>query len=163
MENRCTYIYICQVKLEQALKTENFTSPMHKASLNILYTAWWLKRIFSKELKAFDFTQEQFNVMRILKGKHPETMFVKDIASRMIEQNSNVPRIIDRLEKKQWVTRTQCPNDGRHSKIGLSTLGITVLSTANVMVQQMGETMFNLTTEEAVQLNNLLEKVRSNG
>lgn len=134
---------------------------MHKASLNILYTAWWLKSIFSKELKNFDFTQEQFNVMRILKGKHPEKMFVKDIASRMIEQNSNVPRIIDRLEKKQWVTRTQCENDGRHSKIGLSETGITALTNANNMVQKISETMFSLNNEEAQQLNTLLEKVRN--
>jgi DNA-binding MarR family transcriptional regulator len=149
------------VKLEQALKTEKFSSPMHKASLNILYTAWWLKSIFSKELKTAHFTQEQFNVMRILKGKHPEKMFVKDIASRMIEQNSNVPRIIDRLEKKQWVTRTQCENDGRHSKIGLSEAGISALNNANTRVQNLSETMFSLTNDEAITLNNLLEKVRT--
>ncbi len=134
---------------------------MHKASLNILYTAWWLKSLFSKELKSLDFTHEQFNVMRILKGKHPEKMFVKDIASRMIEQNSNVPRIIDRLEKKKWVTRTQCENDGRHSTIGLSNLGITVLNSANELVQNLSTTAFSLNENEAQQLNTLLEKVRN--
>lgn len=149
------------MKLEQAIKSENFSSEMHKASINIMYTAWWLKNCFSKELKNLEVTQEQFNVMRILKGKHPEKMFVKDIASRMIEQNSNVPRIIDRLEKKKWVTRTQCENDGRHSKIALSNMGITVLTHASSLVQQVSDNLFELDNNEAKQLNTLLEKVRN--
>ena len=82
------------MKLEEAIKSTKFKSEVHKAVLHILYTAWWLKSVGAKELKEFGLTHEQYNVLRILKGKHPEQMCVRDIASRMIEKSSNVPRII---------------------------------------------------------------------
>ena len=103
------------MKLEMALKTNKFKNESHKAGLNILYTAWWLKTMSSAELKKFGLTHEQYNVLRILKGKHPEQMCVKDIACRVIEKNSNVPRIVDRLEIKKLVKRTQSTTDGRHT------------------------------------------------
>lgn len=148
------------VKLEQVIKTNSFKSELHKACINLLYSSWWLKTVFSRDLKSLDITQEQFNVMRILKGKHPEKMNVKDIACRMIEQNSNVPRIIDRLEKKEWVTRAQCTNDARHSNIGLSLIGIEILTKANKIVDEVSNTKVNLTEVEALELNTLLEKMR---
>ena len=100
----CTYI--CMVKLEEALKMAKFSSEKHKAGLNLLYTAWWLKTMVSKELKTVGLTHEQYNVLRILRGKHSEAMCVKDIGCRMIERNSNVPRIVDRLVAKKYVVRS---------------------------------------------------------
>ena len=88
------------MKLEQAIQSEKFETQVQKAGLNVLYTAWWLKTIVSKELKEFGLTHEQYNVLRILKGKYPELMCVRDIGNRMIEKSSNVPRIIDRLNLK---------------------------------------------------------------
>ena len=85
------------MKLEQAIQSNKFKNEVHKAGLNILYTAWWLKTVMSRELKEFGLTHEQYNVLRILKGKYPEQMCVRDIACRMIEKSYNVPRIIDRL------------------------------------------------------------------
>jgi hypothetical protein len=60
-------MYICIVNLEQAIQSTKFKSEVQKAGLNILYTAWWLKTQMSNELKAFDLTHEQYNVLRILK------------------------------------------------------------------------------------------------
>src|ERR1044071_3781492 len=109
----CTYI--CIVKLEEAIKTNKFSSQKHKAALNLLYTAWWLKTSISRELKTIGLTHEQYNVLRILKGKHPEEMCVRDIGSRMIERNSNVPRIIDRLVSKKLVDRSASSIDKRET------------------------------------------------
>ena len=66
------HTYICVVKLEQAIQSTKFKDEVHKAILNTLYTAWWLKTVMSKELKEFGLTHEQYNVLRILKGKYPE-------------------------------------------------------------------------------------------
>ena len=73
--NVCTYI--CVVKLEEAIQSTKFKNEVHKAGLNILYTAWWLKTVMSKELKEFGLTHEQYNVLRILKGKYPRTNVCK--------------------------------------------------------------------------------------
>lgn len=148
------------VKLEEALKTVKFSSHKHKASLNLLYTAWWLKTQVSRELKTFDLTHEQFNVLRILKGKHPEAMCVKDVASRMIERNSNVPRIVDRLVAKKFVERSTSQTDKRETQIKLIRGGIEILAVASLKVNNLFSVSVPIEEDEAIQLNMLLEKMR---
>lgn len=154
----CTYI--CVVKLEQALQTTKFKNQMHKAGLNVLYTAWWLKTLVSKELKEFGLTHEQYNVLRILKGKHPEELCVKNIACRMIERNSNVPRIVDRLVIKKYVKRTQSALDKRETVISLTQAGINILEQANIQVSKIFDENIELSEKDASVLNDLLEKIR---
>ncbi len=153
--------YICVVKLEQAIQSTKFKNQSHKAGLNILYTAWWLKTIMSKELKEFGLTHEQYNVLRILKGKYPDQICVRDVACRMIEKSSNVPRIVDRLEIKKLVKRTTSNIDKRETVITLTQSGLVLLEATTKKVDELMEHSLLLTEHDAVQLNSLLEKVRS--
>jgi DNA-binding MarR family transcriptional regulator len=155
------YTYVCVVKLEQAIQSTKFKNEVHKAGLNILYTAWWLKTVMSKELKEFGLTHEQFNVLRILKGKYPEQMCVRDIACRMIEKSSNVPRIIDRLELKKLVKRSNSALDKRETVITLTQSGITILDATTATVNKVMDGLLTINDRDAVQLNQLLEKVRN--
>lgn len=154
------YTYICLVKLEQAIQSTKFKNEVHKAGLNILYTAWWLKTVMSKELKEFGLTHEQYNVLRILKGKYPDQMCVRDIACRMIEKNSNVPRIVDRLELKKMVKRSTSVIDKRETVITLTQGGITILEATTVKVNEVMDKMITVSNQDAQALNRLLEKVR---
>jgi DNA-binding MarR family transcriptional regulator len=147
------------VNLENAILSSKFGSQTQKAGLNVLYTAWWLKTLLSRELKALGLTHEQFNVLRILKGKHPEQMCVRDIARRMIEKSSNVPRIIDRLEIKKLVNRSTSSIDKRETVIRLTGDGMNILEIANKKVNELFKVV-ELTEEDATQLNELLEKMR---
>ncbi len=154
------HTFALEMKLEQAIKSTKFKSEVHKAVLHILYTAWWLKTLSAKELKEFGLTHEQYNVLRILKGKHPEQMCVRDIASRMIEKNSNVPRIIDRLEIKKLVERTTSLLDKRETVITITKAGIALLQASTFVLDEKMTKQFTLPEEEAVTLNLLLEKIR---
>lgn len=156
----CTYI--CIVNLEEAIKSSNFKTQRQKSGINILYTAWWLKSILSKELKQLGLTHEQYNVLRILKGKHPEKMCVRDIASRMIEKSSNVPRIIDRLEAKKLVKRTTSTIDKRETVMNLTSDGITILEESTKAVNNLFGRSVEISEQEAGILNDLLEKYRKN-
>ncbi|RYD57843.1 MAG: MarR family transcriptional regulator [Sphingobacteriales bacterium] len=148
------------MKLEQVIKTERFEDARHKATINLLYTAYWYKTHISAELKKHNLTAEQYNVLRILKGKHPEQMCVKDIAGRMIEKNSNVPRIIDRLLEKQLVERNISSADRRETLIALTTKGATSLATASAALKKMTEDIVELSEEDAASFNDMLEKFR---
>ena len=150
------------MKLEEAIKSNKFKSEVHKAGLNILYTAWWFKTMTSKELKKYGLTHEQFNVLRILKGKYPEQMCVRDVACRMIEKNSNVPRIIDRLELKKFVRRSTSANDKRETAISLTEAGINILEMATSRVNKVFEETIIMTESSASTLNKLLEEIRKN-
>lgn len=148
------------MKLEQAIKSVNFRNETQKAGLNVLYTAWWLKTMMSKELKNFGLTHEQYNVLRILKGKSPDEMCVKDIAGRMIEKSSNVPRIIDRLVLKKLVKRTTDPNDKRHTVMTLTAAGFNILDLCTKKINEIFEKTIQMDEAAAKQLNELLEMVR---
>ncbi len=150
------------MKLEQAIKSNKFKSEVHKAGLNILYTAWWLKTVMSKELKEYGLTHEQYNVLRILKGRHPEQICVKEIACRMIEKNSNVPRIIDRLEIKKLVKRTSSASDKRETVIVLTQAGINILHHSTDRINNVMDKNFLIDETKAKTLNNILEEVRTN-
>ena len=155
----CTYI--CIVKLEEAIQSTKFKNEVHKASLNILYTAWWLKTVMSKELKEYGLTHEQYNILRILKGKYPDQMCVRDIAHRMIEKSSNVPRIIDRLEIKKLVKRAVSEIDKRETVISLTQSGITILMACTQKLNETMDQTVDINHCDAADLNKLLEKVRS--
>ena len=149
------------MKLEEAIQSSKFSSQKQKAGLNVLYTAWWLKTMVSNQLKPLGLTGEQYNVLRILKGKHPEQMCVRDIGCRMIEKNSNVPRIIDRLELKKLVTRSTSMVDKRETVITITPAGIDTLKVATTKVDDLFGRTVEITEGEATQLNQLLEKMRT--
>ncbi len=115
----------------------------------------------SKGLKEFGLTHEQYNVLRILKGKHPEQMCVRNIACRMIERSSNVPRIVDRLELKKLVKRSTSAIDKRETVITLTQSGIAVLEACTVVLDKVMDDIIAVNPHEAHALNQLLEKVRS--
>ncbi len=148
------------MKLEDVLKTNKFNDEVHKATLNILYTSYWMRDNMSGVMKDIGITSEQFNILRILKGKHPEAMCVKDIGSRMIEKSSNVPRILDRLVAKELVMRSTSKEDKRETIISLTDTGIKTLQAANEALATINKQTIGINNDEAVILNQLLEKLR---
>ena len=148
------------MRLEDAIRTSNFKNERHKATLNIMYTTYWMRTQVSTCMKQYGITMEQFNVMRILKGRHPEKMCVKDIGSRMLEKSSNVPRIIDRLESKELVQRVTSAEDKRESLISLTEKGMEELNKASATLDEINTRIIGITDEEAHTLNSLLDKLR---
>ena len=149
------------MKLEEAIKSNRFVDEKHKATLNVLYTAYWLRDNFCNVLKKEDLTLEQYNVMRILKGKHPGQMCVKDIGGRMIEKSSNVPRIIDRLVIKKLAKRTPSKIDKRETLISLTDKGITTLADATTLIDGFTNSIQGIDDNDALAMNELLEKMRN--
>ena len=132
------------MKLEQAIKSNRFRNEVHKAGLNILYTAWWLKTLMSKELKE----------------KHPEQICVREIACRMIEKNSNVPRIIDRLEIKKLVKRVTSKADKRETVIVLTQAGISILTHSTDRINKKMDESISISEKKSALLNDILEEIR---
>ena len=150
------------MNIEEAIKISSFATQKQKSGINILYTAWWLKTLIAKQLKEHSITHEQYNVLRILKGKHPAQMCVRDIASRMIEKSSNVPRIIDRLEAKKLVERSSSAFDKRETVMTLTDAGLAILDAATIDVNKLFSKLIDISEEDAGTLNELLEKYRMN-
>jgi DNA-binding MarR family transcriptional regulator len=148
------------MKIEEAIKSTKFKGERHKVIINILYTAYWLRNHFSIALKECNITLEQYNVLRILRGKHPEKMCVKDIGSRIVEKSSNVPRIIDRLVAKDLAIRTPSKEDKRETLVAITDQGLQLLLQATTIMDRKRDEIMGIDDEAAHELNELLEQMR---
>ncbi len=146
------------MKLKEALKIRQFDSDLHEAVLNVIFTASTLKCSFQRRLKPFGLTEEQYNVLRILRGSHPQLMKVKDITSRMVDHSSNTTRIIDKLETKLLVVRSTDPGNRRQALVGILPDGLALLKQLDELVQLPATP--SLCPQEARQLSDLLDKLR---
>jgi DNA-binding MarR family transcriptional regulator len=146
------------LKLETAIQSTGFKNEKQKAVVNIMYTAYQVKTRISNVLKDYGLTPEQYNVLRILKGKYPDKMCVKDIAERLIERSSNVPRIVDRLEIKKLVKRSQSGIDRRETVINLAQAGINLLDAVNPVLEESHNHISEMEEAEVKLLNELLDR-----
>lgn len=145
---------------EQEIKQANFANENLKANLNVLFTANFIYNKITTALKPFNLTHEQFNVLRILRGSHPNSMCQKDVLSRMIAPNSNVTLIIKKLLDKKWVTVEQSERDKREYIINITETGLELLARINNELKSKEMDSNKLSPSEAFHLNALLDKLR---
>ncbi len=148
------------MKIEEEIKQTKFRNVHHKVVINLLYTAAWLEDQNKNFFKEFGITNQQFNILRILRGQHPGKISGAEIKSRMIDKNSDVSRLLDRLIAKNLVIKSQCPNDKRAADVIITDEGLKVLKKIDGKMDQTDVSILNLTSEEATQLSNLLDKSR---
>ena len=60
--------------LSEDIKQKKFKSCYQKAAINIIYTNNWLSEKMRSFLAEEDLTRQQFNVLRILRGSHPNPL-----------------------------------------------------------------------------------------
>lgn len=148
------------MRIENALKTNKFRDERHKAILNLMYTTYWMKDRFATTLKEFDLTSEQFNVLRILRGSLPTHLCVKDIGERMIERSSNVPRILERLQRKGYIERIVSEHDRRETQTIITDKALKMLQLLDEKMSSAENEVLNLNQQDAQILNLLLDKIR---
>lgn len=149
------------MKLEDEIKqTKPFKSEYQKLMLNIAVTSSWFNANFTELLKPFEISQHQFNVLRILKGRHPESYCNQEIASRMIDKCSNSTRIVDKLLDKDLVERKVNLSDRRLVNVTISKKGLDLLNKmeSSTIFSQLSNTNFD--EAKAKQMNIWLDELR---
>jgi len=147
------------MKIEDEIKQSKFKSPHQKAVINLIFTAGWLYSHQQNLFKPFGITSQQFNILRILKGQHPKTISATEIKSRMLDRNSDVSRLLDRLAAKGFINKQTCPKDKRASDVLITKTGLDILSELDKK-QKVIDHVQALSEKEAVELSNLLDKLR---
>jgi DNA-binding MarR family transcriptional regulator len=131
-----------------------------KLAINLIYTSNWLNSCYNELFKNTDLTPQQYNVLRILRGQHPNTCNLKLIKERMLDRMSDASRIVDKLVNKKLVVRTQCPSDRRSVNILISDKGLALLKELDVMEESNKQLFSNLSEKEIAKLNDLLDRLR---
>ena len=148
------------MKIEQEIQQPKFRNVHHKVAVNILYTAAWLEDRNKNFFKEYEITNQQFNILRILRGQLPNKISGAEIKTRMLDKNSDVSRLLDRLILKKLVTKSQCPNDKRAADVLITEAGLDLLKKIDGKMDETDLAVFHLTKTEATQLSDLLDKCR---
>lgn len=148
------------MQIGEEIQSNKFEDNYHKAVINITYTYGWLSNTFRCQFEKYNLTQQQFNVLRILRGQYPKPATINMIKERMLDKMSDASRIVDRLVQKELVSRCTNNKDRRAVDIKISEAGLDILSKMDNEFKTSDMLKDNLTEEEAGKLSDLLDKLR---
>ncbi len=148
------------MKLEQEIQQKKFRSEHHKLVVNIIYTSNWLNYIYSKVFKQAGITIQQYNILRILRGQHPQPSTIGLLTERMLDKMSNASRLVDKLCNKGLTERKTCRSDRRAVDVFITKKGMELLDRLDKKEKEMNAVVESLNKEEAAVLNTLLDKLR---
>jgi DNA-binding MarR family transcriptional regulator len=146
--------------LKNRLKQQKFRSIEQEGLLNLFIASNYLHSKLDSICNRYQITIGQFNVLRILKGTHPEGYPRGEIMRRMVEPAPDVTRLIDRLVKEGLVERYESKQDRRLSLARITKKGINLLTKINPEVDKfISDYSFSLSKAEKETLSNLCEKL----
>lgn len=148
------------MKIEEAIQQKKFRTEHQKLIVNVLYSASWISQSSARLLKPFGISQEQYNILRILRGVHPQPATVKMLTERMIDKMSNASRLVEKLRQKGLVERSECSKDRRRVDVCITEKGLVLLEQAGKVMGTDLELRVHLNEQEAEMLNALLDKMR---
>ena len=149
------------MKIEEVVKSNAIMGLSQKAVLNIIYTQNNINERLIEILKPYDLSNEQYNVLRILRGQKGSPANMCVIQERMIAKTSNTTRLVDKLLVKELVTRKVCKENRRKIEVLITEKGLAILKELDPKVDHYEKDIVaNLTSGELEQLNHLLEKIR---
>lgn len=149
------------MRLEEEINQEKgFVDQRHKAVVNIMFTDGWIRGMLNDLLKPHDLTNQQYNVLRILRGSSPKPLSTSCIRSRMLDKMSDASRIVDRLVQKGLVNRKTCSADKRLVDVFITKEGLKLLETIDAQMESFNKKVITITEEEAQTLNVILDKLR---
>jgi DNA-binding MarR family transcriptional regulator len=148
------------MRIDEEIQSSKFEDNYHKAVINITYTYGWLSNAFRCQFDRHNLTQQQFNILRILRGQYPKPATINLLKERMLDKMSDASRIVDRLVQKGLVSRCTNSRDRRAVDIRISEKGMSILSKLDEEFKTKDILKNNLTEEEAGLLSDLLDKLR---
>ncbi len=149
------------MRIEDEIQQQTFLSEYHKANINLFYTQAWMQLKIIQALKPFNISPQQFNILRILRGRHPKPASIRELTDRMLDKSSNASRLVDKLLAKGFVEKSTSKKDNRKMEVNITEQGLQMLKQASAEVEHCISEVFGvLSEEEATSLNNVLDKIR---
>ncbi len=112
-------------------------------------------------LRVADLTFPLYNVLRILRGARPEGLSCGEISERMLSRDSDLTRLLDRLEERGFVNRTRDANDRRIVMAHISDEGLKQLRRLDGPVERVHrDQLKHMTPAQLEQLRTLADRAR---
>lgn len=149
------------MKLEEEIhQHKGFQDEWEKLILNIMFTGNWINALQHQQLKKYDLTPEQYNILRILRGQNPEPASINLLKARMLNKMSNASRLVEKLRRKGLAKRDECQEDRRQVEVCISDEGLALLTRIEEQESTPKNSFHHITEEDAKQINDLLDRLR---
>jgi DNA-binding MarR family transcriptional regulator len=148
------------MEIEKEIYNRKFENSHQKVVVNLIYTYGWITNLLRLKLNKHSITLQQYNVLRILRGQHPNPATVNILKDRMLDKMSDASRIVERLVQKDLVKRCVSNKDRRAVDILISQKGLDILQKLDNEISLKDLLSNNLSDEEAISLSGLLDKMR---
>lgn len=128
---------------EEIRQSKAFRSDAEEATVGLLLTASALERRLGQVVEPEGITAQQYNVLRILRGSHPQPLATLEIAARMIDQTPGITRLLDRLDARGLVRRERGTDDRRCVYCRITAPGLDLLKRLDAPVAAVGTRAFS--------------------
>ncbi len=124
-------------KLQHEIKQSSpFSSLEEEAILNLERTADRLQNSFRLMLKPHGLTPTQYNALRILRGAGPGGLTCTELGNRLIKEDPDITRLVDRLARQGMVIRHKDKQDRRVSHTEITAAGLEKLKVLDPLVTE---------------------------
>ncbi len=148
------------MRIEVEIKQSQFEDAYHKMVVNVMFSARFIELKFERIFKKHGLTSQQYNVLRILRGQYPQPICAGDVLSRMLDQSSNITRLMEKLLQKGLVERKINELNRRMHDISITEKGLSLLEIIEPDFNELMLGYQNITSEEAEKVSDLLDQFR---
>jgi DNA-binding MarR family transcriptional regulator len=148
-------------------ETEIYTDPIQQARKRaiaaILTTGYWISDRLSEVLKPFGISEQQLNVLFILKKQPDQACNLCEVQTQMMHKMSNATRLVEKLRLKGMVTRQVDNENRRKVEIKITQKGLELLRKVESRLNECHHPFYDskLCPEEFNRLAELLDKFRA--
>ncbi|MCR9253231.1 MAG: MarR family transcriptional regulator [bacterium] len=146
-------------KIDSEIKT-GFVNEQHRFVTNLVFTANWVQNMFTEDLKPFGISQQQYNILRILKGSG-DWMAMSDIKDGLLEKAPNATRLADKLISKDLIRRKGSDVDRRVVYVKITKKGTDLMDEINQQESTIQRALQNnISAKEARLVSDILDQFR---
>lgn len=147
---------------EELKQSRPFRLRTAEAGAAVLRTADLIRRYIDSAFAPYGITWQQYNVLRILRGARPNGLPTLSIAERMVERTPGVTRLVDRLVRKNLVTRARGTVDSRQVICRITRRGLGLTARLERPLDEADDFMMGaLSDRELATLIKLLGRART--
>jgi DNA-binding MarR family transcriptional regulator len=134
-----------------------------QAHIGLIRAGALLRDDMEMMLKPHGLTDQQYNVLRILRGAEPEGLCRNEIRDRMLNRMSDMTRLLDRLEAAGLVERFRVGDDRRMVMTRITPRGDALLAALDDEADREQERRLQaLSDEQVAALLQLVKAVEGN-
>ena len=127
---------------DEIKQTRPFASLESEAAISLARTAAVMENAFADLIKPYGITPTLYNILRILRGAGESGLCRYEVADRMVTVAPDVTRLLDRLERRGYITRERASVNRRLVRATITAAGLDLLDRLDDAVEEFNTRQF---------------------